>query len=40
VLDRAALARIAGASEATSDRALLESLVGGPLVTYWPSDRF
>ncbi|MEX2206191.1 MAG: GNAT family N-acetyltransferase [Myxococcota bacterium] len=40
VLDRPALARIAGASESTSDRALLESLVGGPLVTYWPSDRF
>ena len=40
VLDRPRLARIAGASESTPDRALLETLVGGPLVTYWPSDRF
>jgi len=40
VLDRPTLARIAGASESTPDRALLETLVGGPLVTYWPSDRF
>jgi len=40
VLDRATLDRIAGAGPGTSDRALLESLVGGPLVTYWPSDRF
>jgi predicted N-acetyltransferase YhbS len=40
VLDRPLLARLAGASESTTDRALLETLVGGPLVTYWPSDRF
>lgn len=40
VLDRPLLARIAGAPESTPDRALLESLVGGPLVVYWPSDRF
>jgi len=40
VLDRSTLARIAGASENTPDRALLEALLGGPLVTYWPSDRF
>jgi len=40
VLDRPTLARIAGASEDSSDRALLETLVGGPLVTWWPSDRF
>jgi len=40
VLDRPTLLRIAGAPESTSDRALLETLVGGPLVTYWPSDRF
>ncbi len=40
VLDRTVLARIAGASEGTPDRVLLEALVGGPLVTYWPSDRF
>ena len=40
VLDRPLLGRIAGASGSTSDRALLEALVGGPLVTYWPSDRF
>jgi len=40
VLDRPTLARIAGASENTPDRGLLETLVGGPLVTYWPSDRF
>jgi predicted N-acetyltransferase YhbS len=31
-LDRPRLARIAGAPESTPDRALLESLVGGPLV--------
>jgi predicted N-acetyltransferase YhbS len=40
VLDRPTLARIAGASENTDDRTLLESLVGGPQVTWWPSDRF
>jgi hypothetical protein len=40
VLDRPTLERIAGAGPGTSDRALLEALVGGPLVTYWPSDRF
>ena len=40
VLDPATLARIAGASPGTPDRGLLEALVGGPLVTYWPSDRF
>jgi hypothetical protein len=40
VLDRERLARISGASAGTPDRALLETLVGGPLVTYWPSDRF
>jgi predicted N-acetyltransferase YhbS len=40
VLDAAVLARIAGASPTMPERALLESLVGGPLVTYWPSDRF
>ncbi len=40
VLDRPLLARLAGASEGTPDRALLETLVGGPLFTYWPSDRF
>jgi predicted N-acetyltransferase YhbS len=40
VLDRPALVRIAGASEDASDRALLDTLLGGPLVTYWPSDRF
>lgn len=40
VLDRPTLARIAGASEDSADSALLETLVGGPLVTYWPSDRF
>jgi hypothetical protein len=40
VLDRPLLARLAGASDGATDRALLETLVGGPLVTYWPSDRF
>jgi predicted N-acetyltransferase YhbS len=40
VLDRPTLSRIAGASENTSERALLESLLGGPQVTWWPSDRF
>lgn len=40
VLDRPTLERLAGAGPGTSDRALLEALVGGPLVTYWPSDRF
>ncbi len=40
VLDRPKLVRIAGVSDGTPDRALLESLLGGPLVTYWPSDRF
>jgi predicted N-acetyltransferase YhbS len=40
VLDRPKLARIAGASEATPDHVLLETLVGGPLFAYWPSDRF
>jgi predicted N-acetyltransferase YhbS len=40
VLDRPTLVRIAGASELTPERALLEALLGGPLVTYWPSDRF
>jgi predicted N-acetyltransferase YhbS len=39
-LDRPTLERIAGAGSDSSDRALLEALVGGPLVTYWPSDRF
>jgi predicted N-acetyltransferase YhbS len=39
-LDRPTLARIAGASEHTTERALLETLLAGPLVTYWPSDRF
>jgi hypothetical protein len=34
------VARIAGASENTDDRTLLQSLVGGPQVTWWPSDRF
>jgi predicted N-acetyltransferase YhbS len=40
VLDHAALARIAGTTQAISERALLETLVGGPQVTWWPSDRF
>jgi len=40
VLDRPTLEGIAGSGPETSDRALLEALVGGPLVTYWPSDRF
>ncbi len=40
VLDRPTLARIADASAQTADRALLEALLGGPLVSYWPSDRF
>ncbi len=40
VLDRPTLAGIAGASAGTDDRTLLESLVGGPQVTWWPSDRF
>lgn len=40
VLDHAALARIAGTTQNISERALLETLVGGPQVTWWPSDRF
>jgi len=40
VLDAPTLAQIAGTSPTTPDRGLLEALVGGPLVTYWPSDRF
>jgi predicted N-acetyltransferase YhbS len=40
VLDRAALARLAGLPDSTSDADLLAALVTGPAVTYWTSDRF
>jgi hypothetical protein len=40
VLQRAPLAAIAGLPEDASDRSILDSLVGGPAATFWPSDRF
>jgi predicted N-acetyltransferase YhbS len=40
VLEREPLAALAGLPSDASDRSILDSLVGGPAATYWPTDRF
>jgi predicted N-acetyltransferase YhbS len=40
VVERAPLCAIAGLPADASDRAILDSLVGGPSATYWLTDRF
>ena len=40
VLERASLTAIAGLPADASERSILDSLVGGPAATFWPSDRF
>jgi hypothetical protein len=40
VLERAPLTAIAGLPADASERSILDSLVGGPAATFWPSDRF
>jgi predicted N-acetyltransferase YhbS len=40
VIEREPLAALAGLPADASDRAILDSLVGGPAATFWPTDRF
>ena len=40
VLEREPLAALAGLPADASDRSILDSLVGGPAATFWPTDRF